>query len=122
MAYSTSDEWQSGGNLKHSGFGIASFAIGILSGLAEFAMVVIAGVMEASTPGGVNEEAPAVILLGLCLIGGGLALLGIVLGIVGLVQANRSKIFAVLGLVFNALVILGVIGLMIVGIAMGQPT
>jgi hypothetical protein len=40
----------------------------------------------------------------------GMALLGVVLAIGGLMQADRKKVFAVLGLIFNGLVLLGVLG------------
>ena len=43
-------------------------------------------------------------------------MLGIGLGVGGLVQVDRSRTFGVLGLVFNILVILGLVGLIVVGI------
>ena len=121
MAYSYSDEHLAGGRAepRHSGLGIASFVIALFSGVMEMGLIVIAGVMAETTPGGVNEESPQVILLGLCLLGGAaLSLLGIGLGIGGLLQSNRKAVFAVLGIVFNAMVILGVLGLFVLGMAM----
>ncbi|MGU5664526.1 hypothetical protein [Aeromonas sanarellii] len=41
---------------KHSGLGIASFITSIVSGLLIFLLIGVAGVMEASTPGGIDEE------------------------------------------------------------------
>ena len=54
--------------------------------------------MEMSTPGGVNEESPVVIIVGVLLIFFVfLALFGLGLGIAGLCQSKRKKVFAVLG-------------------------
>lgn len=104
---------------KHSGYGIASFVIAVVVGLLEFVLIVVAGVIEASTPGGMDENSPIAILLGLGLFGGLLAdVFGMALGIAGLCQANRSKVFAVLGLVFGTVVLLGVLGLMVLGMLM----
>ncbi len=44
------------------------------------------------------------------LIGLGMALLGVLLSIGGLMQADRKKLSAVLGLIFNGLVLLGGVG------------
>jgi hypothetical protein len=105
--------------LQHSGLGIGSFVIALLCGFGEFAMVMAAGFLEATTPGGLDGTSPAAILLGLGLFGGlFLAFVGIVLGVAGLVMSNRKKVFALLGMVFNAMVILGVVGLMVIGMAM----
>jgi hypothetical protein len=106
---------------RHSGFGIASFVIAILVGIAEFILLVVAGVMEAKTPGGMDEDAPATIILGSLLIGGLLmSFVGAVLAIAGLVQGGRSKVFPVLGLGFNGMIILGVIGIIIIGLLIGD--
>src|SRR5262245_57938844 len=42
--------------MRHSGFGIASFIMGLLLGVAMFALVVAAGVMVANEPGGLKED------------------------------------------------------------------
>jgi hypothetical protein len=103
----------------HSKVGIASFVMGLLVGLGELVLVVIAGVMETSTPGGMNDKDPKVAILGLLLLGGlFLALVGAILGVVGLFERNRKKLFAVLGLIFNGLILGLVVLLMIVGLAM----
>ena len=49
-----------------------------------------------------------------------LAVVGAVLGIVGCVIRNRRRVFAVLGLVFNALLIVGTIALFVISLALGQ--
>ncbi len=48
-----------------------------------------------------------------------LYLLGIALGIAGLVQKRRGRLFAVLGTVFNALILLGLLILILFGAVVG---
>ena len=105
---------------KRSALGIASFAIGIVSGIWEFIAVIAAGVMVAS--GDFDKESAKVILLGLGILAGmGLAVLGGIFGIAALCMPGRDKLFATLGLIFNALVLLGIIGLMVIGSTMPPP-
>jgi hypothetical protein len=104
---------------RHSGFGIASLAIGILVGLMEFALFVVAGVMETTQPGGVDESSPEAIVLGLCLIGGlGVCLFGALLGAVSFFQRDRLKVFGVLGIGINLSVLTLAVGLVALGLAM----
>ena len=104
---------------KHSGLGIASFVLGIVCGLSMFALFGVAGYMETTTPGGVDEQSAEAIALGL----GIMALMaghavGLTLGIVGLCLPDRQKLFAILGTVLNGLVVLGAGGLIALGIIM----
>ena len=106
-------------SMKHSGIGIASFAMALVVLIGTFALVVVAGVMEASTPGGINEESPAAIMLGLSIIG--MMLLNIVafgLGIGTLFQSGRKKLFGVLGMAFSALTIAGIVSLILFGMSL----
>ena len=105
--------------MKHSGIGIASFIISIVNGLFLFLLTAIAGIIETTTPGGMNEESPTAIVVGLLLfLGLGLNLVGTGLGIAGVMQKNHKRIFAVLGLVFNLGVIILVIAIMTIGLLM----
>jgi len=105
---------------KHSGLGIASFITSIVSGLLIFLLIVVAGVMEASTPGGIDEESAGADMLGLFLFAFlGAALVALGLGIGGLLQKERKKIFAILGTVFSAVSLVVTIFIMIIGLAMG---
>ena len=116
--YSESDKYRVA--KKHSGFGIASFAIALAVGVMEFILIVVAGLLESTTPGGIDENSPIAIVLGLVMIGGFLLdLLAILFGIVGLCQHNRTKIFAILGLVMGCLVFAGCVLLIVVGILVG---
>ena len=101
---------------KHSGLGIASFVISLLSMGLLVVTIAIAGYMEVTTPGGVDEESTAMIAVGLVIIlGAGGCILALILGIAGLLQKNRKIIFAIIGLVLSALMILSTIGLFVLG-------
>jgi hypothetical protein len=103
--------------LPHSGPGIASFILGLLSGLAVLFVLILAGVLTARAGGELDEESPEAMLVGgallVCLLG---ALVGAILGGVGLAQQRRKKIFAILGLCFNLLVLLGTGAIIVLGI------
>ena len=106
--------------LQHSGLGIASFIISIAAGIGMFILVAAAGIMETVMPGGVDEESAVAAVLGLLVIGSIMVQMGaLALGISGLFQKDKYKVFAVLGVVFSSLSIFGIIGLIIIGIAMG---
>ena len=106
--------------LKHSGFGIASFVIALAVGTLEFIVFVIAGILETTTPGGIDEDSPILMLLVIVMIGGLLLnLLGIILGIVGLCLRKRKKIFAVLGVVIGSLVFIGLLFVIVIGAVLG---
>lgn len=103
---------------KHSGLGIASFVLAISVLVLTFVLVVIAGVMEASTPGGMDEESPELIVVGLAIIG--MVVLNVVafgLGIGGMFQKDRKKLYAVLGMSFATLTVIGTIALILFGLS-----
>src|SRR5437016_9923419 len=102
--------------LKHSRLGIASFICSILSvlGLSCFFIYIL---FHSSTGSGANKDATLfMVTLILMLAGGGSAILGLILGIAGVIQKNVNKIFAVLGLVSNGLIILIFLILTIIGL------
>jgi len=99
----------------HSGLGIASFIISLAAGIALILLLGIAGVME-SQPGGMNEESAGAILLGLFFALTALAqVLALGLGIAGLVQTGRSKLFGVLGTVFASTGLIGAVLILLLG-------
>lgn len=109
----------SGEALKHSGLGIASFVTSIVSGILMFALFVIAGVVQASTPGGMDEQSPIAVVVGLGLFAFlFVALVALGLGIGGLLQKERRKLFAILGTVISAATVLGSVALLALGLAM----
>lgn len=102
--------------MKHSGPGIASFILAMVIGAFDFVLFIFAGVVEMSTQGGMDEESIIAIVIGLLIFGGLAAnLLGIGLGIAGMIQKDRKKVFAALGMTFNAVVIFGIIALVVIG-------
>jgi hypothetical protein len=104
---------------KNSGYGLASIALSGFSALALFVVTVIAGVME-SSPGGMDPESSGAMIVGLAIfLFIFLSLIGGALGIVGLLQKDRKKVLAVLGLCLSAVTVVCIAGLIIIGIAMG---
>jgi hypothetical protein len=105
---------------KQSGLGITSFVMSLVVGVGEFVLIAIAGIMTASSPGGrMDSKSPEAIVLGLLLLAGmGVAVLGLILGIVALFTPDRGKIFAWLGVAFNGAILLGVMALMVIGLMM----
>lgn len=79
---------------RQLGLDIASFGIAIVTCVSAFALVVIAGVMKVSTPGGIDEKSPQAVIveLGLCAVVA-INLLGVGLGVAGLIQAHRLRTF-----------------------------
>ena len=102
--------------LKHSGLGIASFALVLIFGLVLLAVFGYAGYLEASTPGGVDEESPQAIFAGLLMIVSILmVLLSMALGFAGLFVGKRKRVFAILGLCMSGFLVLMSIMLFVLG-------
>src|SRR5690606_39021202 len=101
---------------KHSGLGIASFVVAVLVMLAMLGVFAVAGVMAASDPAVMDENSADAMMIGLAIIFLFLVdLVALGLGIGGLLQQDRKKLFAVLGLVVSGGIILLTIVLFIVG-------
>ncbi|MFP4173662.1 MAG: hypothetical protein ACLFV4_12195 [Candidatus Hydrogenedentota bacterium] len=104
---------------KHSGLGIASFITSLVSGFFLLIMFGVAGVMETTTPGGIDEESAEAMIVGLFIFAFlGLSLVALGLGIAGLAQNDRRKIFALLGTIFSGVSIIGTLLIMIIGLTM----
>lgn len=102
--------------LQHSGVGIASFVICLLSGVSLLVLFGIAAYMGSQSPDGMDEEDSSTIVLGIAVIGGGMGqLFSLLLGVVALSQPNRKKVFAILGTVFSLLAVLMFGGLVVLG-------
>jgi len=102
--------------MSHSGLGVASFIMSIVFGAAVATVFVVAVLLVVQNGGKIREDAPEVGLLGLGMICSlGLVVVGLGLGIAGLVQTNRKKVFSVLGVIFNLTILLGTGLLMILG-------
>ncbi len=90
--------------LKHAGLGIASLVLAILAAMGLFVLFVIAGVMENNTPGGIDEDSPQAIIVGLFLIlGVVLEFIALGLGLGSLLQPNRKKLMGILGIIGSLL-------------------
>ena len=101
---------------KHSGIGVASFIISLVMAVAAFGLITFAGVIEATTPGGMEEESAVAIVIGLSIFGCILVdLVALGLGIGGLIQKDRKKIFSILGTIFSISTIIGIVFIMIIG-------
>ncbi|WP_136604134.1 hypothetical protein [Paenibacillus dokdonensis] len=104
---------------RHSGPGIASFIISLVSMLAYIISVGAMGAIFSSSLDGEglswsDSSTTGVTIITIILIGLFAAnIIGIVLGIIGTVLRNRKKIFAILGLALNTVIILS-FGLMFV--------
>lgn len=103
------------GPLPQSGFGTAAFVISLVSFVIDAILMGLAMLVVSDSPGGGDESFYAVVGLGCC--GSSIFnIAGVVLGIVGLVQADRRRGFAIAGLVINALLLLAVACLVLVGL------
>jgi hypothetical protein len=115
---------------KQSGLGIASFTIFASMALIFVIMlgsvaVKITGLIDAET--GVADyeelerrmaEMPELAFMSIALLGTLFGnLIGLILGIIGLVQKERKKVFAVLGTVLNGIVIIGLALMVLVTVA-----
>lgn len=98
---------------KHSGIGIASLLTSILTGVL---MVIwfVSIIVIVSTTGDLAEDSVAAMVIGLLMILGlFMTVVALGLGIAGLKQENRKKVFPVLGIIISTLILLGTIALMV---------
>ena len=97
---------------KHAGFGIGSFVISILNGALILILTITAGVMDEK---GVTEDDPEMQVVGILILGSILlAMIGSGLGVFSCFQKDKKKILGIIGLVLNALTVLGGIILMMI--------
>lgn len=100
----------------HSGVGIAAFITALCGAVLMLGLIVIAGIIETTTPGGMEETSMSAILVGLGLMCTALMqLVAFGLGVAGALQTGRRRVFAILGLVISVGSMLGVVLLMIIG-------
>jgi hypothetical protein len=124
--FSPYGEYESPPRNKHSGLGIASFSI--FGGMAVLFVILLIAMIARITskiditadPEDITdtiENMPELMVLSFLMFGSILGnLIGLVLGIIGLIQKERKKIFAILGTVFNGLVIGFVALILIIGV------
>jgi hypothetical protein len=103
--------------LAHSGLGILSCIIALISAI--MIAVFVASVAVAVGNPKVDEKSPHTMVVGFAYMAAiGLTLLGAVLGAVGLFQ-TRKTFFAWTGMIFNGLMLLGMVSLTVLGLLMG---
>lgn len=112
LATESSTSYQMKDNdLKHSGPGIASFIISLVTivgyiGLFLF-IVVKASSMLTEDGSLTTDSSEAIVMLGLSvLILAALNVIGVVVGIIGLSLRKRRKVFGIIGTIINGLIIL----------------
>ena len=99
----------------HKGLGIASFVIGVICLITVMGLVVTAGVV--TNAGRATPEFNTIV--GLSMISVVFVdLVGIVLGIFGAANRSSKKVYPVLGLVLNVLVVALFTALLIIGLSM----
>lgn len=95
--------------LKHSGIGLASFVISIITGIMVWGSMIYGMYLEEIMPH-LSEDAPIFETLAyVAILGAVLCVFGSLLGICGVFHKNRRKIFSVLGLCINLTSILLII-------------
>jgi hypothetical protein len=104
---------------RHSELGLASFVTSILTLVLLILVFGITLFLAATSPDGVDEEAAATIILGgtmLACVGALVVAFG--LGIAGLWQTERKKLFALLGIVLSGLGLMPNFLFLLAGLAM----
>ncbi|MFM1885727.1 MAG: hypothetical protein RL026_884 [Pseudomonadota bacterium] len=102
----------------HSGLGIASFVLSLCTAFLTLVLFGVAGAIENATPGGMDENSPVAMFIGLALFAFlGLSLLALGLGIGGAVQAGRNPALAIAGAVIGGVTFLGASALTLIGLA-----
>jgi hypothetical protein len=108
-------------DLPHSGYGIASFAISLSCVLVVFLAIVFAGIIGVVKGGATDQSSSLTAVFGLMILFCGLGyIIGLALGITGMMDKRRKKIFSVLGIVINILGLSLLAGLIILGSMLGH--
>ena len=86
----------------HSGLGIVSFIIGVVSAVLIILVFAVAVVLHVITPGGTNENSTEAAVLGYSIFATlGMTFLGLGFGIGSLLQKTHRKTFGILGVIFS---------------------
>lgn len=105
---------------RQSGLGVASFVLSLVSIVATIVIFSYAGYIEATTDGGVAGDSSVAMLIGFGIIGCvAMLLVGLVLGVVGLLQKERRRTLAAIGVGLNGLFVVLVGVIMWIGFSQG---
>lgn len=101
--------------LRHSGPGLTSLILGILSLITYIAILALApaaaeDILQNPSPEAILESIYVMMIGVLLLIGLILNLIGMILSIIGLALKNRKKIFPIIGMVIHGIILLVIIG------------
>ena len=100
---------------NESNIGIASFVTSVVSGLFIFMIFVLATVMQAEGYDMDGDSAIEIVLVIALYFFIGATLVAHGLGITGLFQKDRNKIYAILGTVFSAILLIATTFIMLLG-------
>jgi phosphoglycerol transferase MdoB-like AlkP superfamily enzyme len=118
---------------KQSGLGIASFIIALLS----VVLIIVSIALAATFAGDIannelllndptaiesmdKEKLVPIMIAGLSILGSiGIAVIGLILGIISVFSKTRRKVFGVIGIILNGLIVIGTVGLVVVGMIIG---
>lgn len=100
------------GPLPQSGFGTASFVIGIGSVIADSLLLLVAALQSDVRTTDTMDTLMGLVCCG-CVV---LNIVGVVLAIVGLVQPQRRRGFAIAGLLLNLIPLLAIAGVVVLGL------
>ncbi|MBS0462058.1 MAG: DUF4339 domain-containing protein [Proteobacteria bacterium] len=102
----------------HSGLGVAAFITACFAAVLSLVLIVIAAVMETSTPGWSTGNTPGANAAGLAVVvNWAMCALAIGLAIGGFFQKNRKNVFAIAGLVIAVVTVVVWIASVIAGTA-----
>ena len=106
------------GPRRQSGPGFVSFGLSMAATLGAALLLLLVIILAIVNPNGpAADDDPMVIAVGLAAIGTcTLAFAGLVVGVAGICQSDRNPVFAVLGVVINAVVLLAVLFCIGIGI------
>ncbi len=100
---------------RHSGYGIVSFLIALAAVAAVFLAFMAILICAIIVGGLADKDAPLFVVLGVVFVlAWGIAFIGAGYGIAGLLSKNRKKLFAVIGLSINLLIILSIVLIILV--------
>ena len=93
---------------RHSGFGVASFIISLMTLGLYVLIFTLTFIFAGIAPESVDRESPVARVSVFLLLLGILAnLIGLVLGIAGVRQKNRKRLLSILGIIFNSAILIG---------------
>lgn len=116
----------------HSKLGISSVIIAVLATFVIVTLFIVAGsvastLFESQDPAAIDPqslqsspEATTLAIVGIGILGSFLLyLLGLILGVAGIFQGRKKRLFGILGAVLNGLVLLAVVLLFVIGTIIG---